>query len=147
MTETTYTGNNVWTLLVTEGTERVVALACLLKVMLMLDDAPPEFVANLSPVHAELTRHLRAQLPSYLEQQWQKCRALVVAVLQSIVAAYATTTPADMWTDGLRVEAPRPKRPRAMLKAEADKETMKAVATPLRRSLRLREFVEASQAM
>jgi hypothetical protein len=149
MMETTYTGNNVWTLLVTEGTERVVALASLLKTMVMLDDAPPEFVANLSPVHAELStrgRHLRAQLPSYLEQQWAMVieHCPIPTVLQSIVSAYVKTTPADMWTDGLRVEAPRLKRPRALLRAEAGKETGKAIAA---RSLRLREFVTASRAM
>jgi hypothetical protein len=78
-----------------------------LKIMVTLEDAPPDFIIRLSPEHADICargRQLRAQLPSYLEQQ----RALVVAhcplpaaVLQSLVVAYA---PKDMWTDGLRVQ-------------------------------------------
>jgi hypothetical protein len=84
------------------------ALASLLKVMVLLADAPPDFVAQLSPAHAELAtrgQQLCAQLPSYLEQQ----RALVVAhcplpaVLQPIVYGLAAPTPEDMWTEGLRV--------------------------------------------
>jgi hypothetical protein len=54
------------------------ALALLLKVMVLLADAPPDFVAKLSPEHTELAtrgQQFRVQLPSYLEQQ----RALVVA--------------------------------------------------------------------
>jgi hypothetical protein len=67
-------------------------LASLLKVMVLLADAPPDFVAKLSPAHAKLARRgrqLHAQLPSYLEQQ----RALVVvhcplpAAFQPIVYA------------------------------------------------------------
>jgi hypothetical protein len=78
--------------------------------MVMLDDAPPAFMAKLSPAHAELTsrgRDFRSQLPSYLEEQ----RASVLEhcplppVLLPIVAEYAATTPEDMWADGLRVEA------------------------------------------
>jgi hypothetical protein len=111
------------------------ALASLLKVMVLLADAPPDFVAKLSPAHAELATRglqLRAQLPSYLEQQ----KALVVAhcplpaVLQPIVFGLAAPTPEDMWTEGLRVRAPRPKRQRA----EED-----AGGVPLRRSVRLRQ--------
>jgi hypothetical protein len=78
--------------------------------MVMLDDAPPAFVAKLSPAYAEIAtrgRQYRAQLPSYLEQQ----RATVVEhcpplpVLLPIVADYDAATLEDMWTDGLRVEA------------------------------------------
>jgi hypothetical protein len=66
--------------------------------MVMLDEALSAFIAKLSLEHAELCtrgRTLRRQLPSYLERQ----RAAVVthcplpAVLQSVVAAYAATTP------------------------------------------------------
>jgi hypothetical protein len=69
--------------------------------MVMLDEAPPTFVADLSPTNADITsrgRYLRAQLPSYLEQQ----RASVVEncplppVLLPIVAEFAATTPDDM---------------------------------------------------
>jgi hypothetical protein len=118
-----------------EGTDAD-ALASLLKVMVLLTDAPPDFVAKLSPMHAELAtrgRQLRAQLPSYLEQQ----RALVVAhcplpaALQPLVYGLAVPTPEDMWTEGLRVRAPRPKRQRA---GELD-----VGSVPLRRSVRLRQ--------
>jgi plasmid stability protein len=79
-------------------------LSSLLKAMVTLEDAPADLIARLSPHYAELCtrgRQLRAQLPSYLEQQ----RAAVVAhcplpaVLRSVVAAYAATTPEDMWAD------------------------------------------------
>jgi ankyrin repeat protein len=92
-------------------------LSSLIKVMVMLEDAPMFMMNRLSPHDAELCtrgRELRAQLPTYLEQQ----RAAVVthcpvpSVLQSVVAAYAVTTPEDMWADGLRVQAPRGKRRR-----------------------------------
>jgi hypothetical protein len=79
--------------------------------MVMLEDAPANFIAILLPQHAEICKRgrlLRLQLPSYLEQQ----RAAVIAhcplpaVLQSFVAEYTTTTPEDMWADALRVQAP-----------------------------------------
>jgi hypothetical protein len=85
-------------------------LALLLDFMELLGDPPLLFLTQ----HAVLAARgqlLREQLPSYLEQQ----RAAVVAhcplptVLQSIVAAYAAPTPLDMWTDGLRIQAPRDK--------------------------------------
>jgi hypothetical protein len=86
------------------------ALTSLLKTMAMLDDAPPAFVAKLSPAHAEITtkgRYFRAQLPSHLEQQrasvFEHCP--LPPVLLPIVAEYAATTPDDIWTYGLRVEA------------------------------------------
>jgi hypothetical protein len=130
-------GDTVWSVLKLEGTGAD-ALASLLKVMVLLADAPPDFVTNLSPAHAELAtrgRQLRAQLPSYLEQQ----RGLVVAhcplpaALQPIVSGFAVPTAEDMWTDGLRVRAPRPKRPRA---GDVDED---AGSVPLRRSVRLRQ--------
>lgn len=73
-------------------------LSALLKVMVMLEDAPASFIERLIPEHAELCRQgrqFRAQFPSYLGQQ----RARIVAhcplptVLQSLVVAYAKTTP------------------------------------------------------
>jgi hypothetical protein len=100
----------------------------LLKVMVMLDDAPQFFLSLLTlltPHHAELYtrgRQHRAQLPSYLEQQLaiiiEHCP--VPTVLQSLVAEYAATTPEDMWTDGLRIQAPQPKRPRAAMVADGE---------------------------
>ena len=95
----------VWNMLTIENAGAA-ELSSLLKVMVMLADAPAYFIAKLSPQHAELAmrgRQLRAQLPAYVEQQ----RALVLAhcplpaVLQPLVAAYAATTPEDMWMDGL----------------------------------------------
>jgi hypothetical protein len=117
ISKATSDGKTVWDLLVLQHADPV-AMASLLKVMVMLDDAPPDFVAELSSANAELTsrgRQYRAQLPSYLEQQ----RASVVEhcplppVLLPIVAEYAATTAEDMWTDGLRIRGPRRKRPRA----------------------------------
>jgi hypothetical protein len=108
--------------------------------MVMLEDAPADFIGKLSPQHADICergRHFRAQLPSYLEQQ----RATAVAhcplpdVLRSVVAAYAVTTPEDMWTEGLRTQAPLVKRGRT----EADKEDEEAEgedAPPLRLHMR-----------
>jgi hypothetical protein len=105
--------------------------------MVLVADAPPDFVARLSPAHAELVtrgRQLRSQLPSYLEQQ----RTLVVAhcplpaALQPIVYGLAAPTPDDMWTEGLHVRAPRPKRPWAEEREEEEG------SMPLRRSVRLR---------
>jgi hypothetical protein len=127
-------GATVWTLLkIPYGFPR--KLASLLKIMVMLDDAPPAFVAQLSPAHAELTtrgRFFRVQLLTFLEQQrasvFEHCP--LPAVLLPIVAEYAVTTPEDMWTDGLRVQADRPKRPRLLAGAEEDEEV------PLRRSRR-----------
>jgi hypothetical protein len=135
-------GRPVWDSIYSRGNDSSGELSSLLKVMVMLEDAPFDYIAypRLSPQHADTRgRQLRAQLPSYLVQQ----RAAVVAhcplpaVLQSIVAAYAATTPEDMWTDGLRVQAPRAKRARVSEEGEAEDEV---VPLPLpRRSLRLRQ--------
>jgi hypothetical protein len=69
----------------------------LLKVIIMLEDAPAEFIEHLTPLHAELCRRgrlLRAALPSYLQQQRVSLVAHcpLPAVLQSLVIAYAVTT-------------------------------------------------------
>jgi hypothetical protein len=115
-------------------------LSALLKVMVMLSDTPQAIISLLAPPQAELCtwgRQLRAQLPSYLEQQ----RAFVIFhsplpdVLRSLVAEYAATTAEDMWKDGLHARAPRAKRPRAALAADDDgKEENER---PLRRTLTL----------
>jgi hypothetical protein len=109
ISEVTSDGGTLWSLLKLTGADPD-ELASLLKVMVMLEDAPPAFVAKLSPAHAEITtrgRYFRAQLPSYLEQQrasvFEHC--LLPPVLLPIVAEYVATTPEDMWTHGLRVEA------------------------------------------
>jgi hypothetical protein len=126
ITEIDSRGNTVW-----KGLSRIIGrmvwkeissigLAALLEVMVMLEDAPNAFIviSNLPPQYADICtrgRQLRAQLPSYLEQQ----RAAVVAhcplpaVLGSLIAEYGTTTPEDMWADGLRVQAPGVKRRRS----------------------------------
>jgi hypothetical protein len=118
ISDVTVDGETVWDLLRLLDLHDVepVALASLLKVMLMLGYTPPAFAAKLSPAHAELAtrgRHFRVQLLLYLEQQrasvFENCP--LPPVLLPIVAGYAATTSDDMWTDGLRVQAPRPKRP------------------------------------
>jgi hypothetical protein len=108
MTDIDSLGHTVWSELVIQCSEGTATkLSSLLKVMVMLDDAPADISDKLEPQHAEICtrgRQLRARLPSYLEQQ----RAAVIAhcpfpvVLQSLVATYAVTTPEDMWADGLR---------------------------------------------
>jgi hypothetical protein len=104
-------GRTVWGSIFLRGYSSV-ELSSLLKVMVILEDAPAGFIVRLSAKHADICtrgRQLREELPFYMEQQ----RATVVAhcplpvVLQSIVVVYAATTPEDMWTDGLRVQAPR----------------------------------------
>ena len=106
-------GNNVWSLLeldkgydVEVWLERIVEaeLNSLLKVMVLLDDAPSEFIVRLSPSNAELTtrgRHLRSHLTSYLVQQRTSVRlhCPLIAVLQPLVLAYAVPTQEDMWND------------------------------------------------
>jgi hypothetical protein len=147
LTENDNYGQTVWVSINLLGDESVELLS-LLMVMVMLDDAPDYFIAKLSPRSSEICAHgreLRAQLPSYLEQQ----QAAVVAhcslpaVLQSLVAAYAVTTPEDMWTDGLRVHAPRAKMARAREAEEGEAEGVDATPSHLlpspRRSLRLRQ--------
>ena len=98
-------GETAWSMLSVVGADAA-ELSSLLKVMVMLAVAPANFVARLSPQHAKLAtrgQHFRAQLPAYLEQQ----RASIIshcplpAALQPLVAAYAATTPEDMWTDSL----------------------------------------------
>jgi hypothetical protein len=122
----------------------------LLKVMVMLEDAPEYFTAELALQSNKLAeiatrgRQLQAQLPSYLKQQ----RAAVATdcpfptVLQRLVADYAVTTLEDMWTDGLRVRAARAKRVRRTSKAIHPKEESEdddEVVPFLRRSQRLRQ--------
>jgi hypothetical protein len=83
--------------------EELPALTSLLKVMVLLDAAPPYF-AKLSPQNAEITvqgRQIRALRPLYLEQQQASTNnnSPLPAVLQSIVTAYAEPTSEDMWID------------------------------------------------
>jgi ankyrin repeat protein len=107
ISDATNDGSTIWTLLKPQNHDPV-ALASLLKIMVMLDDAPPAFVAKLSAAHYGLNtrgRHYRAQLPSYLEQQQDMVieHCPLPAVLQSIVCEYSATTPEDMWAYGLRI--------------------------------------------
>jgi hypothetical protein len=76
----------------------------LVKVMVLLGDAPPDFIAKLSPHNAEIAtqgRQIRALRPLYLERQQASISAQcsLPTVLQSIVTAYASPTPEDMWID------------------------------------------------
>jgi hypothetical protein len=149
ITETANNGLAVWSWLSIHRFADDIAISSLLKVMVMLEDAPEYFTDVLS-LHnvkfAEIAtrgRQLRSQLPSYLEQQ----RASVIAhcplptVLRPLVAEYAVITPEDMWTYGLRVEAPRAKRVRAS-KAMKSKEEVEEDDEPTpfpRQSQRLRQ--------
>jgi hypothetical protein len=85
-------------------------LSSFLKVLLLLPLSPehdhylPEFVAKLSPQHAELCkrgRQLRDRLPAYLEQQKTSVGTdcPLPTVLQEMVTAYARPTPKDLWSD------------------------------------------------
>lgn len=78
---------------------------------MMLEDAPDDIIAKLSPQDADICtqgRLLRAQQPSYLERE----RAAIVAhcilpaMLHSLVGAYAVMTPEDMWWMGYVCERP-----------------------------------------
>jgi hypothetical protein len=142
MSERNYDSRTAWSSMCLRRGERANDLSSLLKVIVMLEDAPAAFINRLSPQHAAICtrgRQLRAQLPSYLMQQ----RAAVVAhcslpsVLQSLVTAYAVITPEDMWTDGLRVHAPRAKRARARVAEAGEAEDEEAILP--RRSLRLHQ--------
>jgi hypothetical protein len=84
-----------------------VALTSLLKVMVLLGDAPLDCIAKLSPHNAEIAtqgRQIRALRPVYLEQQQASIdtQRNLPAVLQSIVATYAEPTPDEMWTEWVR---------------------------------------------
>lgn len=109
ITEKDSKGDTVWVLLERSGLHELDAaeMASLLRVMLLLSDAPTEFHRRSKPQHARIIdegQQLRARLPAYLTQQ----RALITdhstlpAVLQPLVAGYAAPTPEDLWADGLR---------------------------------------------
>jgi hypothetical protein len=88
--------------------------------MVLLDDAPPDFIDKLflpSPNHAQQIydlrplyliategQQIRALRPLYLEQQRASIDAHcnLPTVLQPIVIAYAKPAPEDMWIDWLR---------------------------------------------
>jgi hypothetical protein len=111
-------------------------LASLLNFMELLGDPP----LLLLPQHVELAARcqlLRKQLPSYLKQQRTSILAHcpLPTVLQSIVAAYAVPTAGDMWTDGLRIQAPGEKRARVA----ADVDQADEGLPQLWRSLRLQQ--------
>jgi hypothetical protein len=120
ITESDSFGETVWSSITLLGINLLlnfVELSSLLKVMVMLDDAPADVTASLLPQHAAICtngRRLRAQLPSYLEQQRTTVVTLcpLPGVLQTVFAAYAATTQSDMWADGLRVQVSRAKRSR-----------------------------------
>jgi hypothetical protein len=101
--------HTLWNLLKLEGAVDT-ELTSLLQQMVLLADAPADFIAKLSSQQAELwewDRHLWTRLPAYQEQQ----RTLIVAhcplppVLRPLVAEYAAPTSEDIWTDELRVSS------------------------------------------
>lgn len=72
--------------------------------MVLLDDAPPYFIAHLSPPDVEVTTQgskIRAQRPVYLEQQrgFIDAHCSLIVDLIPIVVAYAEPTLEDMWGD------------------------------------------------
>jgi hypothetical protein len=127
----------VWNLLTIEGANAR-KLSSLLKVMALLGDAPADFIARLRSKQSKIIMRGR-QLRALLDQQ----RSLIVAhcplpsVLQTIVTAFAATSPKDLWTDELRAQAPRTKRARAepALAEVGENDDSRA----LRRSRRLRQ--------
>ena len=106
-------GDTVWTLLGCkmvdlDNDDVYDVLACLLRVMVLLDEAPVDFIAKLSPRLRRVAMRgnkLRSRLPAYLEQQRARIAAHfpLPAVLQPLVAGYAEPTHEEIWTEGLRV--------------------------------------------
>jgi hypothetical protein len=85
------------------------ALASLLKAMILMADAPPEFMRYLRPHHAwivERGNDLRSKFPMYLEEQRNQVAAHcpLPTVLQNIVAGYAARTHL-VWEDRKEVRA------------------------------------------
>jgi hypothetical protein len=81
-------------------------VSSLLKVMVMLDDAPSIFIKRLRPHDAEIaTKGLmyRRHLLFYLEQQKTAVAADcdLPSVLLNLIVGYAATTAEDMWEHGL----------------------------------------------
>jgi hypothetical protein len=116
ITEMDRRGEDVWSLLKLRGVNTT-ELSSLLQVMVLLDDAPADFITKLSPLNAVLTtrgRELRAMLPLYLEQQQTliSTHFALPSVLLSIVLSYAAPTQNELWTDGLSLLRPslRPRR-------------------------------------
>jgi hypothetical protein len=77
-------------------------VSLLIKVITLICDAPANLIDKFLPRHAELIeegRQLRARLPAYLEQRSASLTSHcpLPAVLQSVVAAYAEPTRADVW--------------------------------------------------
>lgn len=88
-------------------------LTSLLRVMVLLGDAPSWFLQKLKPQHRSIVEQgpqIRALKPVYL----LKRRALLAenapmpAVLENLVATYAEPTQEDMWIDWLRWLSPLP---------------------------------------
>jgi ankyrin repeat protein len=79
-------------------------LSSLLKVMVLLDDAPTDFITKLLPQNTDVVtqgRQIRTLRPSYLVHQLASVsnESPLPSVLLSIVVAYAKPTSEDMWTD------------------------------------------------
>jgi hypothetical protein len=87
-------GRTLWSFLDLQGADHA-ELTALLPAMVLLGDAPSDFIAKLSPLHVELctrSRKLRSQLPAYCEQQNAAVttHCPLPSVLRPIVAAYRT---------------------------------------------------------
>jgi ankyrin repeat protein len=107
ITESNENGQTVWNILNLKGADDG-ELVSLLRVMLLLDDAPPGFTLTIPLHHARICtrgRQFRVQLPAYLDQQKDMIRVQcpLPTVLQHLVATYAAPTSEDVWMHGLRV--------------------------------------------
>jgi hypothetical protein len=106
-------GKKIWHIIDFNIKSHELELSTLLKVMVLLGDAPPKFRRELlSTSHYQIVTdgyNLRHRLPLYLKQQ----QALLVAhcplttVLQSIVAGYFELTHDDIWDTQLRIRSKR----------------------------------------
>jgi hypothetical protein len=83
-------------------------LSSLLRVMVLLGDAPPSFVRLLKPQHAliiERGKQILVILPAYLNRQCAEISAYcsLPSVLHPLIAAYAAPTNEDKWADSFRL--------------------------------------------
>jgi hypothetical protein len=99
---------SLWNHIRSKSEGSAVELTSLIKFMVLIVDAPPDFIAKMTPHDAKIAlwgRRIRILRPLYLKQQEASIEALcpLPTVLHSIVAAYAEPTPECMWTEWARL--------------------------------------------